>query len=144
MEALLLHGGRPILPATVDRIVDVTLGIGAGFSLQGEVCGAISGHIIAIGIDVAYRLRETAYIRKVISTETRKFCSLFRDRFEHLRCYDLIGRCFLESELPTIAKSETASPPLSPEEQGRKCENIVRFCIYAPLPSEEEEPPFWF
>jgi len=136
LEPLQLHGGRPILPVKIDRLEDITIGVGAGISMQGEICGAVVGHIIAIGIDVAYRLRETALIRKEVSTATRKFCNLFKEKFGALRCADLIGMSFLKADgtldPDALEKYVTGSPPIS-----AKCEDIIRFCIYVPLPSEE-------
>lgn len=136
LEALQLHGGCSILPARVDRLEDITMGLGAGFSLQGEVCGAVTGHIIAIGIDTAYRTRETAMIRKEVSEATRRYCTLFKEKFGALRCADLTGLNFLKSDgsQNTDAWKEfgSGSPPI-----GERCLDFIQFSIYAPLPSEE-------
>jgi C_GCAxxG_C_C family probable redox protein len=136
LEALQLHGGSPILPVRVDRLEDITIGFGGGFSGQGEVCGAVSGHIIAIGVDVAYRTRETAVIRKEVMKATVRFCKLIKEKFGALRCKDLTGLSFLKADGsfdPDVLNKVTAGnkPPMA------KCEDIIRFCIYAPLPSEE-------
>ena len=80
LEAFQLHGGRPILPIKVDRLEDITMGLGAGFSLQGEVCGAVTGHIIGIGIDVAYRTRETAMIRKEVGDHDQRWAIIVTGR----------------------------------------------------------------
>jgi C_GCAxxG_C_C family probable redox protein len=136
LEALQLHGGRPILPVEIDRLEDITIGLGAGLSSQGEVCGAVMAHTIAIGIDVTYRTRETAAIRRDVAAATRKFCRLFRERFGALRCEELTGLCFLKadgSEDPEAWKNfSTGSPPI-----GARCLDFMQFAIYAPLPSEE-------
>lgn len=136
LEALQLHGSRPILPARIDRLEDITMGLGTGFSLQGEVCGAVTGHIIAIGIDVAYRTRETAAIRKEVAVATRQFCRLFKERFGALRCADLTGLNFLKpdggEDPDALEKFTTGNPPV-----GFRCMDFSHFCIYAPLPSEE-------
>ncbi len=136
LEALQRHGGCQILPLTIDRLEDITIGLGGGFSGQGEVCGAISGHIIAIGIDIAARTRETAVIRRDVMNATVKFCRQIKAMFGALRCRELTGINFLNSEgtfdLEALDKVTSGDrPPFM------KCEDIVRFCIYTPLPSEE-------
>jgi len=137
LEALQLHGGRSILPIRIDRLEDITIGIGSGYSMMGEICGALSAHVIAIGIDVAYRTRETALLRKKVGIATRKFCRLFKEKFGHLRCEDLTNVRFIKDDdsfdLEAAKKFRTGSPP-----KALQCENIIRFSIYAPLPSEEE------
>lgn len=137
LEALQSHGGRPILPVKIDRLEDITIGLGAGLSAQGEVCGAVVGHTIAIGIDISYRTRETAVIRRDVAVATRKFCKLFKERFGALRCADLTGLCFLKADGSEDAESwkkfTTGSPPI-----GVRCLDFMQFSIYAPLPSEEE------
>ncbi|MBN1367887.1 MAG: C_GCAxxG_C_C family protein [Dehalococcoidales bacterium] len=136
LEALNLHGGRPILPIKVDRLEDITMGLGAGFSSQGEVCGAVTGHIIAIGMDIANRERETAMIRRDVASATRKYCSLFKDKFGSIRCSCLTGLYFVNpdnSENPDAWKEFGAGyPPI-----GQRCLDFIQFNIYAPLPSEE-------
>ena len=136
LEAFQMHGGRPILPMKIDRLEDITVGFGGGFSGLGEVCGAVSGHIIAIGIDVAARTRETAVIRRDVMKATVKFCQQVKSRFGALRCCELTGINYLRSDgtfdndaLDKVTSGDT--PPFM------KCEDIMRFCIYAPLPSEE-------
>ena len=47
-----LEALQPLCPLKWDRLADVTMGIGGGFSNMGEVCGAASGAIIAIGLDI--------------------------------------------------------------------------------------------
>ena len=136
LEVLQLHGGRPILPVRIDRLEDITIGLGAGFSGQGEVCGAVTGHIIALGMDVAYRTRETAMIRKEVAITTRKFCRLFKERFGALRCADLTGLNFLKpdgSDNPDAWKEFTTGS----SHIGIRCMDFIQFCIYAPFPSEE-------
>lgn len=50
LEALQLHGGCPILLVRIDRLEDITIGLGAGFSLQGEVCGTVTGTLVPLGL----------------------------------------------------------------------------------------------
>lgn len=137
LEALQRHGDRPILPFTIDRLEDITIGLGAGFSFQGEACGAVSAHIIAIGMDVAYRVRETALIRKTVVEATRKFCNLFKEKFGAIRCADLTGVNFLKDDGLTMDPDAlmgyiSGNPP-----PYLRCDDFVQFCVYAPLPSEE-------
>ena len=97
----------------------------------------MTGHIIAIGIDVAFRTRETAVIRRDVAVATREFCSLFKERFGAWRCADLTGVCFLNpdgSEDPKAWEQlGEGNPPI-----GMRCLDFLQFGVYAPLPSEQE------
>ena len=119
---------QTVTPMRIDRLEEVTFGIGAGFSEQGEVCGAVSGHIIAIGLDVVSRIRETARIRQEICEESWAYCERFKKKFGSLRCRDLIGYSLRD---PVEVKAYLAD-----EEKLKLCEAAMMFSIIEPLPSE--------
>lgn len=85
---------------------------------------------------MAFRTRETAVIRREVMKATVKFCGLIKKKFGALRCKDLTGVEFLKPDgsfdLGALDKVTAGDePPMA------KCNDIIRFCIYAPLPSEE-------
>ena len=127
----ILEALRPILPIKVDRIEDYTIGLGCGFSLTGEVCGAISGHIIAIGIDISSYTRETALIRDRVLAYSRKYMYRFREKFGHWRCGDLLG--FTLTDPDGLKKLQKRG------EQRPNCLDYIEFAIMEPLPSEEPD-----
>ena len=141
LEALQMHGGKQILPMKIDGLEDITLGIGGGFSGCGEVCGAVSGHIIAIGMDIASRTRETALIRKEVQIATRRFCKIFKEKFGSLRCCELTGTHFLQDDAINLNFEAFAGymkeTPGKPSAFQRSSLQTIPFCIYAPLPSEQ-------
>jgi C_GCAxxG_C_C family probable redox protein len=67
----------------------IATGFGAGMGRTGDVCGAIAGAIIAIGLkhgrDTAEEDREVAY------SHTRALMATFEQEFRSVRCRDLIG-----------------------------------------------------
>jgi len=128
---LSLWGLRPFLPLKIDKLEEVTIGIGGGFSGMGEVCGAISGHIIAIGVDLASRSYDTGYLRLEIARETRNFMRAFREKFGAVRCEELMGMSFMKTG---NWEKYTKDIKLL-----KKCDEIVRFAIIYPLPSEMEK-----
>lgn len=114
----------------MDRLEDVTMGLGAGVSEQGELCGAVSGHIIAIGLDVVSRIRDVARIRFEIFTETRKFCARFREKYGSIRCKDLIGY--------SLSDPVEVEQYMADQEKLNLCDEVIEFAIKEPLPSELE------
>ena len=58
---------------------------------MGEVCGALTGAIIVIGLDLAARYRDTAVLRLLNIKFTQKFMRDFAKEFGNVRCRDIIG-----------------------------------------------------
>ena len=135
---------QPLCPLKWDRLADVTIGIGGGFSNMGEVCGALSGAIIAIGLDLAARYRDTAVLRLLAIKFTQKIMRDFAKEFGSVRCKELIGHdisgCLIPGDegYAAFRKDRIAEGP-----GNSKCNRLIRFCIMYPLPSEQEElhPP---
>lgn len=127
---IVLGALQPLIPLKIGRLEEVTFGLGAGFSLQGEVCGAVTAHIIAIGLDVVSRVRETARVRFEIAEETRRFCARFREKYGSIRCKELIGYNLND---PTEMQAF-----LDDKEAFARCDDMIRFGIIDRLPSESE------
>jgi C_GCAxxG_C_C family probable redox protein len=79
------------LGVTSDIIPKIATGFGAGISRLGEVCGAVSGAIMGLGLKFGRNTIQES------PTETGPYefgatmANLFIARFGHLRCRDLIG-----------------------------------------------------
>jgi C_GCAxxG_C_C family probable redox protein len=133
-----LEALQPLCPLKWERLADVTMGIGAGFSNMGEVCGAVSGGILIIGLDLAARYRDTAVLRLLNIKFTQKYMRDFAKEFGSVRCRDIIGHdisgCLIPGDegykafLKDIVKGKL-----------RPCFELIRFAIMYPLPSEQEE-----
>jgi len=134
-----LEALEPFCPLKWDRLADVTIGIGAGFSGMGEVCGMVSGTIIAFGLDIAARYRDTIVLRLLIGRYTQKFMRDFAREFGSVRCKDIIGHDISGYLTPGVDDAYRAFIKYAGET--RKCDQLARFCIMYPLPSEEEELP---
>lgn len=137
-----LEALQPLCPLKWERLVDVTMGIGAGFSNMGEVCGAVSGGIIAIGLDLAARYRDTAVLRLLNIKFTQKYMRDFAKEFGSVRCRDITGHDISGCLIPgdegyTAFLKDMAKGKLKP------CFELIHFAIMYPLPSEQEElhPP---
>jgi C_GCAxxG_C_C family probable redox protein len=133
---------QPLCPLKWDRLADVTLGIGAGFSNMGEVCGAVSGGILAIGLDLAGRYRDTAVLRYLNIKFTQKFMRDFAKEFGAVRCRDITGHDISDCLIPGDEKYRAF---MKDHREGklRPCDDLICFVIMYPLPSEQEElhPP---
>jgi len=133
---------QPLCPLKWDRLADVTMGIGGGFSNMGEVCGALSGAIIAIGLDLAARYRDTAVLRLHNIRFTQKLMRDFAKEFGGVRCRDITGHD-ISGCLTPGDKGYAAFIGDMIEGKLRSCNDLVNFAIMYPLPSEQEElhPP---
>ena len=133
---------QPLCPLKWDRLADVTMGIGGGFSNMGEVCGAVSGGILAIGLDLAARYRDTAVLRLLSIQFTQKFMKDFAKEFGSVRCKEIIDHDISGCLIPGD-KGYAAFIKDMVEGKLRPCSELISFAIMYPLPSEQEElhPP---
>jgi C_GCAxxG_C_C family probable redox protein len=89
-ESVLLALSRT-LGVESDIIPKIATGFGAGISRLGEVCGAVSGAIMGLGL----KFGRNTVGESPAETDPYVFgttmANLFIARFGHLRCRDLIG-----------------------------------------------------
>ncbi|MBU2549626.1 MAG: C-GCAxxG-C-C family protein [Proteobacteria bacterium] len=133
---------QPLCPLKWDRLADVTMGIGAGFSNMGEVCGALSGAVIAIGLDLAGRYRDTAVLRFLTIKFTQKLMRDFAKEFGGVRCRDIIGHDISGCLTPGDPGYRAFLKDML-EGKLRPCSEMITYAIMYPLPSEQEDlhPP---
>ena len=108
------------------------MGLGAGFSGQGEICGHVSAGVVAIGLDILSMApeigRDTVMMRKEIQRNTRRFCRAFKQEFNGLSCRQLVGvDNLLDPELFRKAMQEGGMS---------RCFDFQRWVTIFPLPSE--------
>jgi len=132
---------QTLCPLKWERLVDVTIGIGGGFSNMGEVCGAVCGGVIAIGLDLAARYRDTAVLRLLNIKFTQKFMRDFAKEFGSVRCRELTGHDISGLLIPDDKDYAAFQKDLA-EGKLKPCFEYQRFAIMYPLPSEQEELHF--
>lgn len=134
---------QPLLPLKWDYLADITIGLGSGFSNMGEVCGALVGAIICIGVDLAGRYRDTGVLRLLNIKFTQKIMHDFSKEFGAVRCKELLGGWDISGIL--TPGDETFAAYLKAKKEGKiePCDRLIRWAIMYPLPSEQEElhPP---
>ena len=110
------------------------MGLGAGFSGQGEICGHVSAGVVAIGLDllsIAPEIgRDTVIMRKEVQRNTRRFCRAFKQEFGGLSCRELVGVDNLLE--PELYRKAVETGGMS------RCFDFQRWVTMFPLPSERE------
>jgi len=129
-----LQGLQAIIPFKIDWLNEACMGLGAGFSGQGEICGHVSAGIVAIGLDILSIApeigRDTVIMRKEIQRNTRRFCRSFKQEFSGLSCRELVGVDNLLE--PELYRKAVETGGMS------RCFDYQRWVTMFPLPSERE------
>jgi C_GCAxxG_C_C family probable redox protein len=128
---VVLHGLLDILPIKVDRLKTMVCGLGGGFSGTGLVCGAVSGAVIAIGMDIAFLTDNPIEARHHIEKATQEFIHRFERSFGSTLCRQLTGLDFIKDPEARLKAQKMV------EEGMLKCNDCIAFAIRNPLPSEE-------
>jgi C_GCAxxG_C_C family probable redox protein len=66
-------------------------GFGGGIGRMGEVCGAVTGAVLAIGLKYGKCRPEDNAAREKTYALVREFARQFRERHGHLLCRELLG-----------------------------------------------------
>lgn len=77
--------------AYFEQALFVTAAFGGGIVGRGEICGAVSGAIMAIGVLNGKIYDEITEVKDATRKDTIEFYKLFQKRFRHNTCYGLIG-----------------------------------------------------
>lgn len=86
----------------IDR--DLAVGIANGFGggvRCGEICGAASGGVMAVG--ACHKLRGCENPREAMTERAKNFCAAFEERFEGIRCADIKGVKYTCNEMIAFA-----------------------------------------
>jgi C_GCAxxG_C_C family probable redox protein len=69
--------------------------MGGGGAGWGNICGAVSGGVMAFGLAMGTKGDETPVdfvnIREGMRTQTQKFLKSFEDKWGYINCFDLLG-----------------------------------------------------
>jgi len=94
---------QAVLYTTCDRLkldkntaLKLACGFGAGMAREEEVCGAVSGAIMAIGLKYGRGENEDRAKTEETYAKTREFIKAFKERHSTIICRDLI-RCDLRT-----------------------------------------------
>ncbi len=68
----------------------VSCGFGGGMRC-GEICGAVSGGVMALGLAYPFRQEGDIPAKERINALVEEYTEAFRIRFGHLRCQELAG-----------------------------------------------------
>ena len=69
----------------------VTASFGGGIVGRGEICGAVSGAIMAIGVLNGQLYDDIVKVKDATRIDTIEFYKLFQEKFRHSTCNGLIG-----------------------------------------------------
>lgn len=101
-----LRMGLQKLQLDSDGALKISSTFGGGIAGLGEVCGAVTGAIFAIGL--RYGRKDANQSQDEVRQITQEFCQAFEKKYSYLRCSDLTFR-------------------LEIDERRKKCREMVNF-----------------
>ena len=115
-----------------DMVLWASLGFPAGIGRCQDVCGALVGGVMAIGVDSGRKVadRNEAYSRAVERAE--KLYRAFRETFGHVKCLDLVGPIVTNHEYREWFRSQGLSRT--------KCRKYMEFVVRTMVEWEELSP----
>ena len=79
------------LGVSSEIIPRIATGFGAGIGRKGEVCGALSGGVMGLGLRFGRSTAEEEDGERRPYWFSTKFAARFREQLGHVRCEDLLG-----------------------------------------------------
>ena len=73
-----------------NSVVKMCSGLGAGFR-SGEICGAVSGAVLAIGFKYGQNIAEDKVAKDNCNAKTVEFMNLFRVKNKSVVCREILG-----------------------------------------------------
>ena len=92
----------------------IASGFGGGIK-QGEVCGVVTGAIMAIGLKYGYVSTEDVENKEKSSDLTIRFQAIFKERFGSILCRELLGYDVAIPEQNKYAKENNISKKVCPK-----------------------------
>ena len=113
-----------------DMVLWASLGFPGGIGRCQDICGALTGGVMAIGIDSGRKSadRDKAYSRA--SEWSQKLHRSFQDTFGHVKCLDLVGPIMTNPEYREWFRSQGLF--------GTKCRSYMEFVVKTLIDWEEE------
>ena len=84
--------------------MDIAGGFGSGAG-TGELCGAVTGAIMTLGLMTPVDMEEPVASKKRTVALSKEFQQRFREKFGANRCQDLLQRKLAPEEIPAGAKA---------------------------------------
>ena len=81
-----------------DMALKISCGLGAGMGRNQEVCGAVTGGILVLGLRHGRGVNDEQPATALTYKKTREFMSLFAERNGSYICRELLNGCDLKTE----------------------------------------------
>lgn len=81
-----------------DVALKIACGFGAGYGRMQEVCGAVSGAIMALGLEYGRGETEENEITEEMFQKTQDFIASFKDKHGSIICRELLNGCDLRTK----------------------------------------------
>jgi len=81
-----------------DKALKIACGFGAGMGRKQEVCGAVTGGIIAIGLKYGRGKKDDQSATEITYEKTRELLDMFQARYNTFICLQLLNGCNLTTE----------------------------------------------
>ncbi len=80
-----------------EAALKLSCGLGAGMGRQGEVCGAVSGGIVVLGLKFGRGKNDTSAETDLTYSKIREFMNLFSAKHRSCLCRELLNGCDLRT-----------------------------------------------
>jgi C_GCAxxG_C_C family probable redox protein len=81
-----------------DMALKISCGLGGGMGRKQEVCGAVSGGILVLGLQHGRGVNDEQSATTITYQKTREFMSRFAERNESYICRELLDGCDFSTE----------------------------------------------
>jgi len=103
-----------------DRALQAAVGFGGGMGRTQDVCGAISGAIITLGLASEFKEEDRRPKINEVYEKVRRFIGEFEAKYGTIKCRALLDDCDLNSE--------EGQKMFRENNMKEKCREYVRFC----------------
>ena len=110
---LLAYGG--LLGLARESAIRLGTGFGGGIAHHGEVCGAVTGAVIAINIKYGMTKKSDEEARYKTFELISEFITEFKEQHKSIRCIDLLGCDISTEEGQKQAQTENMFDKICPE-----------------------------
>ncbi len=90
-------------------------GLGGGVGLQGDVCGAVSGAVVALGVLNSRKIKDAKKHKEETYASAAKFSYKFKKKFDTVICSQLTGINMTDTEARDEAIKSGAFRKLCPK-----------------------------
>lgn len=80
------------------QIPRIATAFGAGIAGQGEVCGALVGAVMALGLKFGRDCEDDLEAKALTYAKVQELYQAFQEKFDSIRCIDLVGFSMLTPE----------------------------------------------